>query len=135
MKSRVTPTHRDLERVNQACWNMICEAQTNSNALMLIAVADFFGLGAKRIDRLSKHFDKVKKRFDEYDAEGRFKDKLYEELHAIGIDTDALYDFDTFQEVERRIESAGKPVVSIAEARGLRQRYDGFKHLFERMEK
>lgn len=134
MKARVKPSKDDIERRNQIIWETICEAQTNSNAIMLIAVAEFFGLGKKRINQLSEFFVQKKKEFDEYDHEGRFKEKLVESLNAIGIDTSELWKFQTFEEVEKEVKRNNQPVISIAEARGIRQHFNGFKHIMEHME-
>lgn len=131
MKARVKPTNNDKARVNQACWETILEAQTNANALMLIATIEYFQLGRKRILGLLNHYEDVEKEFSEYDAEGRFDEKLREALEYHGVDTSDLWQFETFDETTRRLKTLGKPEVSVAEARGIRQRYDGFKNLME----
>lgn len=134
MKARIQPTKLDVERVNEQVWSTICEAQTSSNAIMLIAVKRKFGLGPKRIRELCEYFEEVRKEFDQYDADGVFQDKINEELEDVGVDTSGVWDVpQTFEETKRECERRKRPIVSIGEARGIRQMFDGFKWLKEHM--
>lgn len=130
MKARVTPTKRDIERINEKIWKDVCEAQIDSNAVMLIAVKRHFKLGTKRIQQLCEYFNEVHREFDEYDRDGIFRKKVAEELEDVGIDTSELWDVPTtFAQETRNLKNQQKVNVSVSEARDIRNNFSGFKRL------
>ena len=132
MRARVTPTKMDTQRVNEQCWQTICEAQATSNAIMMIAVKRHFGLGAKRIKELAESFEKVKQEFNEYETDGILIQKISDELQDVGIDVGQAWDVpQTFEELAAECRKRNKPVINVGEARGIREAFDGFKWLME----
>lgn len=132
MRARITPVKADIQRVNERCWQTICEAQATSNAIMMIAVKRHFGLGAKRIKELAEYFDKVREEFSVYENDGILIKKISDELQDVGIDVSQAWDVpQTFEEVAAECRKRNKPVINVGEARGIREAFDGFKWLME----
>ena len=131
MRARIAPTRVDMERANQNCWQTICELQTISNAEMMIACKRHFGLGSKRMAELAKTMMEVQKEFKEYERDGRLIRKITEELKDVDIDISDSWNFQTFQELQDECRKEKKNVPSVAESRGIREAFNGFKWLME----
>ena len=131
MRARIAPSKVDMERANQNCWSTICELQTLSNAEMMIAVKRHFGLGPKRMAELAKTIMEVQAEFREYERDGRLIGKITEELHDVDIDISESWKFQSFQELRDECRKEKKNVASVAEARGIREMFNGFKWLME----
>ena len=100
MKARTVASKKDIDRVNEAVWKLTLESIIDGNAVMMIAVKRFFGLGPKRLSAFMNEFDKVKAEFDGYDKDGVFKEKIREELEASGVDVDEMYTVnETFEDL------------------------------------
>lgn len=128
MKARTVASKKDIDRVNEAVWKLTLESIIDGNAVMMIAVKRFFGLGPKRLSAFMNEFDKVKAEFDGYDKDGVFKEKIREELEASGVDVDEMYTVnETFEEVYKKQKRQDKPQLSLAEAAKVKRNLDQFR--------
>ena len=129
MKARVTPTRTDIERVCEATWKITTECIADGNAVMLVAVKRFFGLGPKRMKDFMEEFEKVRLEFDEHDKDGLFHEYLREELEQADIDVDSLYHHEkSFAEVYRNQRMQDKQqAVSMREAADVKKNLDAFR--------
>ena len=128
MKARTVASKKDIDRVNEAVWKLTLESIIDGNAVMMIAVKRFFGLGPKRLSAFMNEFDKVKAEFDVYDKDGVFKEKIREELEASGVDVDEMYTVnETFEEVYKKQKRQDKPQLSLAEAAKVKRNLDQFR--------
>lgn len=128
MKARAVASKKDIDRVNEAVWKLTLESIIDGNAVMMIAVKRFFGLGPKRLKAFMDEFDKVKAEFDVYDKDGIFKEKIREELEASGVDVDEMYTVnETFEEVYKKQKRQDKPQLSLAEAAKVKRNLDQFR--------
>lgn len=131
MKARITPTKRDTDRIAELCWREFCEAQIDSNAVMLIACKRFFNLGKKRMAQLAAYLDEIRDEFDMYDNEDRFRDKIVEELEEVGIDCSEMWDITTsYADEQKALRMKRKnQSASAAESYKMRQMFSGFKKI------
>lgn len=131
MRSRITPTKRDTDRIAELCWREFCEAQIDSNAVMLIACKRFFNLGKKRMAQLATYLDEIRDEFDMYDNEDRFRDKIVEELEEVGIDCSEMWDITTsYADEQKALRMKRKnQSASAAESYKMRQMFSGFKKI------
>lgn len=128
MKARTVASKKDIDRVNEAVWKLTLESIIDGNAVMLVAVKRFFGLGPKRLNAFMNEFDKVKAEYDVHEKDGLFKEKIREELEASGIDVDEMYTVnETFKEAYLKQKRADKPQLSMAEAAKVKRNLDQFK--------
>lgn len=132
MRARIAPAKYDVQRRNEACWQVLCEAQAVSNAIMLIAVKRHFGLGNKRMSELIETYDEVKQKFEEYENDGILKMKINSEFEEIGVDLGEVWDtHESFEEVAEECRKKNKSIVNVGEARGIREAFDGFKWIMK----
>lgn len=131
MKARITPTKRDTDRIAELCWREFCEAQIDSNAVMLIACKRFFNLDKKRMAQLATYLDEIRDEFDMYDNEDRFRDKIVEELEEVGIDCSEMWDITTsYADEQKALRMKRKnQSASAAESYKMRQMFSGFKKI------
>ena len=131
MRARITPTKRDTDRIAELCWREFCEAQIDSNAVMLIACKRFFNLGKKRMAQLADFFDEIREEFDMYDREDRFRDKIVEELEEVGYDCSEMWNITTTyqDEVNALRMNRKNQTASAAESYKMRHVFNGFRKI------
>ena len=130
MKSRISPSKKDIDRVSEEVWKTTCECLIDNQLVTMVAIRRFFGVGSKRMAAFLETIEEVKKEFDSHDADGRFKEKLSEELSEAGINIDDFYgDVEEFGAVHRRYRRNQKPNVSIKEAYEIKGQMEKMKKI------
>jgi hypothetical protein len=120
----------DVERVSEAVWVQTLECLIDDNAINLIAVKRFFGLGPKRVKQFLAALEEVKAEYEEYDKDGIFREKIAEELETVGVDTTDLYTVDeSFNAARKRYTRRERPQLSIAEAYDIKRKLEAMQAL------
>ena len=127
MKARPVPTRKQIERVAEQCSHEIIECLQDENAISLIATMRFFGLGKKRVRDYLNFLAEVKAEFGRYGKEGILKIKVEEEISAVGIRINEIYEQpESIKEVLRQ-KRVQKKSVSMAEAYDISKKLDAMR--------
>lgn len=127
MKARSVPTRKQIERVAEQCSHEIIECLQDENAISLIATMRFFGLGKKRARDYLNFLADVKAEFGKYGKEGILKVKVEEEISAVGIRINEIYEPpESIREVLRQ-KRVQKKSVSMAEAYEMSKKLDAMR--------
>lgn len=94
----------DLEKKREELWQSTQDSIHFSNTVILIAVAEHFGLGKKRMERFIKFYNEVAKTYIEYERDGIHIDKMNEYLKKFDTDFDSLFKHETYREAERDVK-------------------------------
>ena len=96
------------EKALEEVWQSTQDSIHFSNTVILIAVAEHFGLGKKRMERFIKFYNEVAKTYIEYERDGIHIDKINEALKKFGTDFDSLFKHETYREAERDVKINGR---------------------------
>ncbi len=107
MKSRLRPSRKEVERVEQEVFDATVEACQDNNAFFLLALNAEFGFGAERLERIIKKYNEISDYYAQQRVDGMtYEDtniRIREALASIGVDPDAVYTGKYgFYEVTRR---------------------------------
>lgn len=95
MKSRLRPSRKEVERVEQEVFDATVEACQDNNAFFLLALRTTFAFGPERIKRVIRQYNEISEYFAQLRADGMtYEDvnvRIRESLNSFGIDPDSVY--------------------------------------------
>lgn len=95
MKSRLRPSRKEVERVEEEVFDVTVEACQDNNAFFLLALNAEFGFGPERMKRMVRKYNEISDYFAQLRADGMTyedtNDRIREALDSIGIDPDSVY--------------------------------------------
>ncbi len=104
---------KDLEEIWQATQRSI----NLSKAVLLLGVAEYFGLGKKRMQEFLAFYDDYAKKHIEYERDDIHVEKINRALKKFDTDFDTLFGHETLKEAERSVKAQKRSqTVDYAEA-------------------
>lgn len=92
MKAIPGYTKQTYERLAQDMHQAMLKSLGDNFAMFAIALSRLYGFGEKRLNDLFNEFNKVEEEFEEHEADGVFDQKIRENLEAIGIKYECIYE-------------------------------------------
>lgn len=130
MRVRHKPTRAEKMAVAEEVSNEFITCLQDENAINFIATVRYFGLGKKRARKYLNFLAEVKSEYNKYGFEGTMTHNIEQEVVAVGIDPEELYEkHHSFKEALRQNKSAKKNIVTLAEAYELEKKFNEMKKL------
>lgn len=93
-----------LEKDLEGIWQATQSSINLSKAVLLLGVAEYFGLGKKRMQDFLSFYDEFAKKHIEYEHDGIHIEKINEALKKFDTDYETLFGHETFKEASRSIK-------------------------------
>ena len=94
----------NCEKALEEVWQATQRSINLSKTVLLLAIADYFGLGKKRMESFLDFYNDFAKKHQEYEHDGIHIEKINDALKKFDTDFNTLCGCETFKEAERSIK-------------------------------
>lgn len=113
-------------QANEIVWKNYLDLLADNKLIQIIAVKRFFRCRPERLQKFIAYMSEVNHEFEEHFDDGRFEDKIREEIESYGIDYDSAHEFDTYEGFERKKELKKRSMLNEVEATRVQENFKAF---------